>query len=144
MVPRIGDQVIVSCEPATARVVGVGRYITLEWPWGAIDDSSSFRWNGQTALPYGDSPQEWSPFRLEPAASTLRVGDDCAVSIPPTRLYVGHYEEYHPPRNLGWIPAPTSGLYVVPPERMDMDMEYAGYMLYLGGSDPIHVEPIND
>ncbi|MFD5495421.1 hypothetical protein ACFYY3_08230 [Streptomyces sp. NPDC001812] len=144
MVPRIGDQVIVSCEPATARVVRVDRYITLEWPWGAIDNSSSFRWNGQTALPYGDFHQEWSPFHLEPAASTLRVGDNCTVSIPPTRLYVGHYEEYHPPRNLGWAPAPTSGLYVVPRERMDMDMEYAGYMLYLGGSDPIHVEPIND
>lgn len=144
MVPRIGDHVIVSCEPAAARVVGVDRYITLEWPWGAIDNSSNFRWNGQAALPHGESRDEWSPFRLEPAPPTLRAGDVCTVSIPPTRLYVGHYEEYHPPRNLGWAPAPTAGLYVVPPERMDMDIDYAGCMLYLGGSDPIRVEPLND
>ncbi|MGW2724014.1 hypothetical protein [Streptomyces sp. NPDC001492] len=145
MVPRIGDQVIVSCEPASTRVVGVDRYITLEWPWRAIDNSSNFRWNGQVALPHADSHEEWSPFQLSPAASTLQVGDACDVFIPPTRLYVGHYEEYDPPRNLGWAPAPIAGLYVVPPERMgmDMDMEYAGYMLYLG-SDPLQVEPIKD
>ncbi|GHF93627.1 hypothetical protein GCM10018791_00260 [Streptomyces zaomyceticus] len=144
MVPRIGDQVMVSCEPAAARVVGTGRYIELEWPWRTIDDSSGFRWNGRVMIPCDDSLQEWSPFRLEPAAATLRAGDVCAVSIPPTRLYVGDYEEYHPPRNFGWAPAPTAGLYVVPPERMDLDMEFAGYMLYLGGSDPIRVEPIKD
>ncbi|KAB2976809.1 hypothetical protein F8R89_35220 [Streptomyces sp. SS1-1] len=122
----------------------MGRYITLEWPWGAIDTSSAFRWDGRVALPHGDAHPEWSPFRLEPAASTLRVGDMCTVSIPPTRLYVGHFEEYDPPRNLGWAPPPTAGLYVVPPERTGMDMEYAGYTLYLGGSDPIRVEPIGD
>ncbi|MBT2396541.1 hypothetical protein [Streptomyces sp. ISL-100] len=64
------------------------------------------------------------------------------MSIPPTRLYVGHYEEYDPPRSLGWAPAPTAGIYVVPPERMDVDMEDAGCMLYLGGAEPIHVEPV--
>jgi hypothetical protein len=144
MIPRIGDEVIVSCEPATARVVDVIRYITLEWPWRTIDNSSNFRWNGQVALPYGDSHQEWSPYRLEPVGSALRVGGFCAVSIPPTRLYVGHYEEYDPPRNLGWAPAPTAGLYVVPPERRDVDMEDAGYMLYLGGAEPIQVEPVKD
>ncbi|MFE2586728.1 hypothetical protein [Streptomyces sp. NPDC059378] len=144
MVPRIGDHVMVSCEPAAARVVGTGRYVMLEWPWRTIDNSSNFRWNGQVALPHGDSHQEWSPYRLEPAASALRVGDVCTVCIPPTRLYVGHYEEYRPPRSLGWAPAPTAGLYVVPPERMDLDMEDAGYMLYLGGSDPIRVEPVED
>jgi len=144
MVPRVGDQVVVSCEPGVARVVGVGRYITLEWPWGAIDASSGFRWDGRVALPHGDGHPEWSPFHLEPAASTLRVGDMCTVSIPPTRLYVGHYEQYDPPRNLGWSPPPTAGLYVVPPERTDLDMDDAGYMLYLGGSDPIHVEPLGD
>lgn len=144
MAPRIGDEVIVSCKPATARVAEVDRYIILEWPWRAIDNSSNFRWNGQVALPYGDSHQEWSPYRLEAAASAVRVGDVCTVSIPPTRLYVEHYEEYDPPRSLGWAPAPTAGIYVVPPERMDVDMEDVGYMLYLGGADPIHVEPVND
>ncbi|MEU1540617.1 hypothetical protein ABZ461_21365 [Actinacidiphila glaucinigra] len=63
------------------------------------------------------------------------------MSIPPTRLYVGHYEKYDPPRNLGWTPAPTAGIHVIPPERMDMDLEDAGCMLYLGGADPIRVEP---
>lgn len=143
MVPRIGDEVIVSCQSAVARVARVDRYITLEWPWRAVDDSSNFRWNGQVALPHAYSREEWSPYRLEPSGSTLRIGDDCTVSIPPTRLYVGHYEEYRPPRKLGWAPEPTAGLYVVPPERMDLDMEYAGYMLYLGGSDPICVVPLN-
>ncbi|WUD77059.1 hypothetical protein OG937_37820 [Streptomyces sp. NBC_00510] len=71
------------------------------------------------------------------------------MSIPPTRLYVGHYEEYDPPRNLGWAPAPTAGLYVVPPERWDVnvedvDMEDAGYMLYLRGAEPIQWEPVKD
>jgi|SRR5690349_4358043 len=144
MVPRIGGEVIISCAPATARVAGVGRYITLEWPWRAIDNSSNVRWNGQVALPHGDARQEWSPYCLEPAASALRVGDACTVSIPPTRLYVGHYEEYDPPRHLGWAPAPTAGIYVIPPERMDVDLEDAGCMLYLGGADPLHVEPVKD
>ncbi|GAA3885165.1 hypothetical protein ACGFYM_41935 [Streptomyces sp. NPDC048231] len=66
------------------------------------------------------------------------------MSIPPTRLYVGHYEEYDPPRHLGWAPAPTAGIYVIPPERMDVDLEDAGCMLYLGGADPLHVEPVKD
>lgn len=106
MVPRIGDEVIVSCESATARVVEVDRYITLEWPWGTIDNSSNFRRNGQVALP--------------------------------------HSEEYDPPHNFGRAPASTAGIYVVPPERTDVDMEDAGYMLYLGGAEPIHVEPVKD
>ncbi|WP_326813982.1 MULTISPECIES: hypothetical protein [unclassified Streptomyces] len=66
------------------------------------------------------------------------------MSILPTRLRVGHYEKYEPPRNLGWAPAPTAGIYVVPPERMDDDMEDAGYMLYLGGAEPTHVELVKD
>jgi hypothetical protein len=143
MILRSGDEVIVSCEPASARVVAVdSRYISLEWPWGAIDNSSNFRWNGQYALPWGDYPQEWVPYRLEPAASALRAGDVCTVSIPPIRLYAGHYEEYDPPRNLGWAPAPTAGIYVVPLESMDV--EDAGCMLYLGGAEPIHVELVQD
>ena len=134
MVHRVGDEVIVSCEAATARVVEKHRYIVVEWPWRTADHSLNVRWNGQVALPYGDSHQEWSPYRLEPAAFALRPGDVCTVSIPPTRLYVGHYEKYDPPRNLGWTPAPTAGIHVIPPERMDMDLEDAGCMLYLGGA----------
>ncbi|WP_406291381.1 hypothetical protein [Embleya sp. NBC_00896] len=64
------------------------------------------------------------------------------MSIPPTRLCVGHYEEYDPPRNLGWAPAPTAGIYVMPPESKDV--EDAGCMLYLGGAEPYHVEPVQD
>lgn len=134
---------IVSCEPASARVAEVdSRHIIIEWPWRAIDNSSKFRWNGQFALPRGDSPLAWIPYRLEPPAPALHAGDVCTVSIPPTRLYVGHYEEYDPPRNLGWAPAPTAGIYVVPLETKDV--EDAGCMLYLGGADPIHVEPVHD
>jgi hypothetical protein len=145
VVPRIGDEVIVTCEPAVARLVKVDRrYCYLEWPWRTIDNSSHVRWNGQVALPYGDSHQEWSPYRLEPMGPALRAGGDCAVSIPPTRLYVAHYEEYDPPRHLGWAPAPTAGIYVVPPERMDVDWDDAGYMLYLGGAEPIHVERVTN
>lgn len=143
MFPQVGSLVIVSCESASARVAAVSsRYITLEWPWRVIDNSTNFRWNGTCALPYGESHPEWVPYQLEPAASELRVGDVCTVSIPPTRLYVGHYEEYDPPRNLGWAPAPTAGIYVVPPENSDD--EDAGCMLYLGGADPIRVEPVED
>ncbi|MFI8184274.1 hypothetical protein OG539_40295 [Actinacidiphila glaucinigra] len=144
MVPRVGDEVIVSCEPATARVVEKHRYITVEWPWGTADNSFNIRWSGHVNLPYGDAHQEWSPYRLEPAAFALRVGDVCTVSIPPTRLHVGHYETYDPPRHLGWAPAPTAGIYVIPPERMDLDLEDAGCMLYLGGAEPIRVEPVKD
>lgn len=70
----------------------------------------------------------------------------CTVSIPPTRLCVGHYEEYDPPRNLGWTPAPTAGIYVVPPESFDVEEvdETTGCMLYLGGAEPHRVEPVQD
>ncbi|MFR9800321.1 hypothetical protein ACL02U_31150 [Streptomyces sp. MS06] len=107
-----------------------------------IDNSTNFRWSGTVALPHGEFSEEWVPYQLEPAASELRVGDVCAVSIPPMRLHVGHYEEYDPPRNLGWIPAPIAGIYVVPPENSEQ--EDAGCMLYLGGADPIRVDPVED
>lgn len=143
MIPQAGDEVVVSCEPAHARVVKVdSRYVTVEWPWGVIDNSSNFRWSGTTSLPYGDSHHEWVPYRIGPVASELRAGDTCTVSIPPTRLYVGHYEEYDPPRNLGWSPAPTAGIYVLPPEKSDD--EDAGCMLYLGGAEPIRLEPVEN
>lgn len=140
MVPRVGDEVTVSCEAASARVVAVNsRHIALEWPWGVIDHSSIFRWDGTYSLPCEESHAEWVPYRLEPAASELRAGDTCVISIPPTRLHVGHYEEYDPPRNLGWTPAPVAGIYVVPPNKSED--EDAGCMLYLGGAEPIRVEP---
>ncbi|MER5474052.1 hypothetical protein ABZX90_15125 [Streptomyces sp. NPDC002935] len=143
MFPEVGSEVIVSCEPASARVAAVSpRYVSLEWPWRVIDNSTNIRWNGRFSLPHGEFNSEWVPFQLEPAASELRAGDICTISIPPTRLYVGHYEEYDPPRNLGWAPAPTAGIYVVPPEHSDE--EEAGCMLYLGGADPIRVEPVED
>lgn len=143
MLSEVGSEVLVSCEPARARVAAVNsRYITLEWPWRAVDNSANIRWNGTFSLPCGDAHPEWVPYKLEPTASELRPGDVCAVSIPPTRLYVVHYEEYDPPRNLGWAPAPTAGIYVVPPENSDQ--EEAGCMLYLGGADPIRVEPVED
>ena len=142
MVPRVGDEVTVSCEAASARVVAVNsRHIALEWPWGVIDRSSSFRWDGTYSLPCEESHAEWVPYRLEPAASELRAGDTCMISIPPTRLHVGHYEEYDSPRNLGWTPAPVAGIYVVPPDKSED--EDAGCMLYLGGAEPIRVEPAN-
>ncbi|MEU6773349.1 hypothetical protein [Streptomyces sp. NPDC046759] len=143
MFPQDGSEVIVSCEPASARVVAVNsRYVTLEWPWRSIDESANFRWNGTCSLPRGEFDPEWVPYRLEPAVSELRPGDVCTFSIPPTRLHVGHYEEYDPPRDLGWAPAPTAGIYVIPPEHTDQ--EDAGCMLYLGGADPIRLEPIED
>ncbi|MFF9815813.1 hypothetical protein [Streptomyces sp. NPDC014006] len=143
MIPQVGDEVIVSCEPASARVVSANaRYVTVEWPWGEIDNSSNFRWDGTTALPCGESVGEWVPYQVQPAASELSAGDVCTVSIPPTRLYVGHYEEYNPPRNLGWSPAPTAGIYVLPLDKSDD--EDAGCMLYLGGADPVRVEPVVD
>ncbi|MFD7872953.1 hypothetical protein ACFV5G_02290 [Streptomyces sp. NPDC059766] len=50
--------------------------------------------------------------------------------------------------SVGWAPAPTAGLHVVPPERMDLDVDMdvkdAGCMLQLGGSAPIHVEPVEE
>jgi hypothetical protein len=140
---QVGSEVIVSCEPASARVAAVSsRYITLEWPWRVVDNSTNFRWDGTFSLPNGESHPEWVPYQLEPAASDLHAGDVCTVSIPPTRLYVEHYEEYDPPRNLGWAPAPTAGIYVIPPENSGQ--EDAGCMLYLGGADPIRVEPVED
>ncbi|MFI2352579.1 hypothetical protein ACH492_37470 [Streptomyces sp. NPDC019443] len=143
MVPQIGDEVVVSCEPASARVAALdSRHITLEWPWGVIDNSSNFRWDGGFSIPCDDSDLEWVPYHIEPVVSELRAGDVCMVSIPPTRLYVGHYEEYDPPRNLGWVPAPTAGIYVIPPENMDE--EDAGCMLYMGGAEPIRVELVDD
>jgi len=143
MVPQIGDEVVVSCEPASARVVAVhARHITLSWPWGVIDNSSNFRWDGTFNLPCDDDHPEWVPYRLDPPVSELDAGDVCTVSIPAMRLYVGHYEEYDPPRNLGWAPAPTAGIYVIPPENRDV--EDAGCMLYLGGAEPICVEPVKD
>ncbi|MFI6401360.1 hypothetical protein [Streptomyces sp. NPDC050548] len=141
MLPQVGSEVIVSCEPARARVVSVStRYITVEWPWSVVDNSSTFRWDGTFALPHGESNPEWVPYRLEPTPSELRAGDVCTVSIPPTRLYVSHCETYDPPRSLGWAPAPTAGIYVMPPEKLDQ--EDAGCMLYLGGGDPIRVDPV--
>jgi hypothetical protein len=143
MAPEVGDEVIVSCESASARVKAVSsRYIILEWPWRAIDNSSRYRWDGTYAFPCDEVHPEWVPFRLEPAPSELNPGDQCMISIPPMRLYVGHYEKYDPPRNLGWAPAPTAGIYVVPLE--DRDKEDAGCMLYLGGADPIRIEPVED
>jgi hypothetical protein len=143
VVPEIGGEVIVSLEPTSARVRSVSsRYITIEWPWGIADNSSNFRWDGTCNLPCDDTYPEWVPYRLEPAVPELRAGDMCTVSIPPTRVYVGYYEVYDPPRNLGWAPAPSAGIYVVPPENKDE--EDAGCMLYLGGAEPIHIESIDD
>jgi hypothetical protein len=142
MAPRVGDEVIVSCESASARVVAKDlRYITLEWPWGVVDNSSKFRWDGKMHLPVDDSTAEWTPFLMEPEPAQLRVGDVCTISIPPMRLHVGHYEEYDPPRNLGWAPAPVAGIYVMPPESAEI--EDSGCMLYLGGAEPIRVQPVD-
>lgn len=141
MAPKVGDEVIVSCDPGRACVMAVdSRYVTIKWPWRTIDASSKYRWNGTYAFPVGS--RDWVPFVLEPPVSELRVGDECLLSIPPTRLYVGYFEEYSPPRDLGWAPAPTAGIYVVRPE--DREDEEAGCMLYLGGADPIRVDPIKD
>lgn len=143
MIPEVGDEVVVSLDPASAHVRSVGaRHITIEWPWGTVDNSSDFRWDGTCSLPSDDIHPEWVPYQLEPAARELRAGDACTVSIPPTRLHVVHYEAYDPPRNLGWAPAPTAGIYVVPPENRDE--EDAGCMLYLGGAEPIRIDPADD
>jgi hypothetical protein len=106
---------------------------------GVIDHSSNFRWDGTYNLPCDEAHPEWVPYQLEPAAPELHAGDVCTVSIPPTRLF---YEAYDPPRNLGWVPAPTAGIYVVPPENRDE--EDAGCMLYLDGAEPIRIDPIED
>lgn len=140
---QVGSEVVVSCESASARVAAVtSRYVMVEWPWRVIDDSGNVRWDGTVALPYGESDTEWVPYRLEPAASELSAGAACKVSIPPTRVHVGYYEEYKPSRSLGWTPAPTAGMYVIPLESVDQ--EDSGCMLYLGGADPIRVEPVDD
>ena len=134
---------IVSCEPARTRVVSMDPlYVTVEWPWGEMDRSSNFRWDENFSLPRSGVNPEWVPYLMKPAGSALRVGDECTISIPPTRLYVGHYEEYDPPRNMGWSPAPTAGIYVMPPENRDV--EDAGAMLYVGGAEPIRVELVED
>ena len=147
MAYRIGDEVIVSCEPASAQVVSVNAtHICLQWPWGEIDNSGQVRWDGTFHLPWADSSPEWSPYRFDPAPPALQAGDVCSVSIPPTRLCVGHYEEYAPPRDFGWVPTPAAGIYVVPPESFDPEDvdETVGCMLYLGGAEPHRVESVQD
>lgn len=140
MALRVGDEVIVSLAPARARVSEVSpRSITIEWPWGERDDSSCYRWDGRSCLPWGESTTEWVPYQVEASAGSgpLRAGDTCIVSIPPTRLHVEHYEEYDRPRNFGWAPAPTAGLYVVPAHRLGVFD--GGCMLYLGGAEPVQI-----
>jgi len=135
-------EVVVSCPPGQARVVAVSpRHVTVTWPWGEPDHSAGYRWDGTFALPYGEARTEWVPYRVEPDPAGLRVGDVCTVSIPPTRLVVGFYEEYDEPRNLGWTPAPTAGISVMP--EHGLDEEYDGCVLYLGGAMPITVEPVD-
>ncbi|SDN75150.1 hypothetical protein [Actinacidiphila guanduensis] len=136
---QVGEPLTLACEPADARVATVwGRYIFIEWPWRQIDPESRVRWNGQVALPREADSGEWAntPWRVEPAADELAVGDSCRVGIPRTRVVVRAVRIYRPAKDVGWLPRPTVALSVVPFGDCDGDEE-AGYLVHVDGAEPI-------
>jgi hypothetical protein len=135
---QVGDEFIISCEPADAVVANVtNRYIFIQWPWGERDEQSRTKWDGTLALPRDESNYEWAntPWRVEPSPAELEVGSSCMVGIPRTRVMVRRVYEFDPPRSLGWLPKPTAGIGVVEVGRRED--EEAGYMVYLDGAEPI-------
>lgn len=140
--PEVGDLIYVWCEPRQGRVARItASDVFIEWPWGERDVSSRYRWDGTMALLRRDSDPEWAntPWRLSPKAPGLHVGDSCVVFIPRTLVHVDRVERYDPSFDIGWLPAPTAGLEVV--EAHLKDVPNAGYTLYLGGAEPVNVEP---
>jgi hypothetical protein len=140
---RVGDELIISCEPTDAMVEGVSNhYVFIKWPWGERDQSSRARWDGSVALPRSESNPEWAntPWRVEPPPRELKAGSSCMVGIPPSRVLVREVQEYDPPCDLGWLPRPTMGLSVV--DARDEDAEDAGYLVHLDGAEPILFERV--
>jgi len=139
-----GEELFVSCEPATAVVVRItSDYVFIRWPWREHDQESRAKWDGTVALPREESSPEWTntPWRVQPESHKLEVGGRCVVGIPRTRVLVRRIQEYDPPRSLGWLPRPTAGVGVVE-AGIGQDDEEAGYVLYLDGAEPIVFERI--
>lgn len=139
-----GERLAVYCEPVDARVVKVTRrHVYVEWPWREPDVGTRMQWDGTMVFPLDPSNPDWAntPWRLEPDPEELSAGGACLVGIPRTVVKVERVHHFDPPLVVGWIPRPTMGLEVVD-ERLEGDEE-AGYMLYLGGPEPIEIERVS-
>jgi hypothetical protein len=137
----VGDELLLECLPADARVVTVtDRYAFVEWPWREIDPASARKWNGLVAFPRDPDSLEWAntPWRLEPNPEELESGSTCRVGIPSTVVLVRSIRLFDPPRDLGWLPRPTTGLDVVIAGADQFD-EDSGFLIYLDGAEPLSI-----
>ncbi|MFL6071845.1 MAG: hypothetical protein ACJ73S_00325 [Mycobacteriales bacterium] len=136
-----GDRLVLSCEPADARVAGMDEdYVFIEWPWRAIDPESRMRWDGTVALPRDPESLEWAntPWRVEPGPEELTPGSMCMVGIPRTVVALRSVDSYEPALDTGWLPRPTIGLNVVEVGQ-DQLGEEAGYTIYRDSLEPIAI-----
>lgn len=141
----VGDRLLISAEAFDARVVGTTPHrLLIDWPWRETDPESDNSWDGTVGFPYAPGAPGWlnTPWRLEPDAAELHVGDPCFVGIPPTAVRVTSIERFEPPADFGFLPRPEYALEVVPVDAIE-DPE-AGYVLYLNGREPIHIEVLAD
>jgi hypothetical protein len=138
---RVGDRLRISSGAFDAQVAGTTpRRVLVAWPWRDIDPESSNAWDGTVGFPRDPDAYDWVnvPWRLEPDASELSIGDRCLVGIPPTEVEVTSLERFDPPADFGFLPRPDYAMEVVPVGMLDDDQ--AGYVLYLNGREPINIE----
>ena len=108
---RAGDVLRVACPFAEAEVTEVDRYhVTVRWPWGQIDPSSSYLWNGEVALEFGTD--SWWPFETRPGLERLRPGDRCLLGIPVRVVHVFAVRCWWPDQDTGQLPRRPLALYV--------------------------------
>ncbi|MFF8478205.1 hypothetical protein [Streptomyces sp. NPDC015414] len=142
---QVGDVLRVFCAPTPARVAEVSSYyVSIEWPWGAIDPDSQDRWNGLVALPVEPDSWEWSLFRTEQDPRTLKASDTCLVGIPETLVRVLDVAHYDPPMDTGRLPRSHTLMTVLPVDYPSVEgsEEDEGDTIALDSAAPIAIERV--
>ncbi|CAM5708660.1 hypothetical protein [Streptomyces aurantiogriseus] len=143
---RTGDIVTLRCSPREAVVAEASaQYVTVQWPWNAIDPNSLMQWNGLRDIPRTPEAPDWDiePFQVVSPSDAIERHGVCEVGIPETVAYVIHVAEFPEPLDVGWLPRPRTYVSLmahgvpVPPFA-----EEIGFTLDPDGDEPIESELI--
>ncbi|GAA1577498.1 hypothetical protein GCM10009827_119140 [Dactylosporangium maewongense] len=107
---RIGQRVLIRCEPCEVRVADVMTgFVFVEWPWTELDPRSGYAWEEPIAVPTNPSMLEWvqSPWRVQSNVE-FRQGETCWLAIPEVECVVTAFEVFGKPVDMRTVPRPTS------------------------------------
>lgn len=139
---QIGDVVEFYCEPRSARVRDVRKYlVSVELPWRTSDSNAPRPWSGKIDLPLDRDEMEMSsPWRTDPELEDLVPGGSCIIGIPHIRAKVVSIRSFDPESDYGYTPRPSLVVGVIPTDWVDVDE--AGLTVHIGGADRIGVTPV--